>query len=137
MTVSATGFGAGGRDLEGRPNVVQVVVGSARAAEATPGQPVVLLEANVDDATGEVLAHAVGRLLDAGAHDAWITPIVMKKGRPAHTVAALVDPVDAGRIAARPDRRDGLARRPGRRDSTSGRRRAPSRPSTSMARRSG
>jgi hypothetical protein len=99
MTVSATGLGAGGRDLEGRPNVVQVVVGSARAAEATPGQPVVLLEANVDDATGEVLAHAVGRLLDAGAHDAWITPIVMKKGRPAHTVAALVDPVDADRIA--------------------------------------
>jgi hypothetical protein len=100
MTVSATGFGAGGRDLEGRPNVVQVVVGSARTAEATPGQPVVLLEANVDDATGEVLAHAVGRLLDVGAHDAWITPIVMKKGRPAHTVTALVDPVDAGRIAA-------------------------------------
>jgi uncharacterized protein (DUF111 family) len=46
----------------------------------------VLLEANVDDATGEVLAHAIGEVLSAGAHDAWITPIVMKKGRPAHTV---------------------------------------------------
>ena len=78
---------------------MQIVVGSAPTAEASPSQPVVLLEANVDDATGEVLAHAVGRLLDSGAHDAWITPIVMKKGRPAHTVAALVDPVDAGRIA--------------------------------------
>ena len=42
----------------------------------------VLLEANVDDATGEALAHAVAALLDAGAHDAWVTPIVMKKGRP-------------------------------------------------------
>ena len=43
---------------------------------------VVLLEANLDDATGEQLAHAVRRLLDAGAHDAWITPVIMKKGRP-------------------------------------------------------
>ena len=58
-----------------------------------------LLEANVDDATGETLAHAVAALLDAGAHDAWITPIVMKKGRPAHTVSALADPALAGQVA--------------------------------------
>jgi uncharacterized protein (DUF111 family) len=51
----------------------------------------VVLEANVDDVTGEVLAHAVGVLLDAGAQDAWITPIVMKKGRPAYTVSVLAD----------------------------------------------
>ena len=55
------------------------------------GQPVVVLEVNVDDATGETLAHTVGALLAAGAHDAWITPILMKKGRPAHTVSALSD----------------------------------------------
>jgi uncharacterized protein (DUF111 family) len=53
---------------------------------------VALLEANVDDVTGEVLAHAVSALLAAGAHDAWLTPIVMKKGRPAHTVSVLCDP---------------------------------------------
>ena len=59
-----------------------------------------LLEVNVDDATGETLAHAVAALLDAGAHDAWITPIVMKKGRPAHTVSALADPALADQVAA-------------------------------------
>jgi uncharacterized protein (DUF111 family) len=99
MEVDAVGFGAGTREVEGRPNVVQVVLG--RGIEATgPGQPVVLLETNVDDATGEVLAHTIAALLEAGAHDAWVTPIVMKKGRPAYTVAALVDPVIAGQVAA-------------------------------------
>ncbi len=51
-----------------------------------------LLEVNVDDATGETLAHAIAALLDAGAHDAWVTPIVMKKGRPAYTVQRAVRP---------------------------------------------
>jgi len=93
MTVSATGFGAGTRELDDLPNVTQVVLGTAAAApEDEPGQPVVQLEVNVDDATGEVLAHTVSALLEAGAHDAWITPIVMKKGRPAYTVSVLADP---------------------------------------------
>jgi uncharacterized protein (TIGR00299 family) protein len=96
MVVEAVGYGAGRRDLDGRPNVVQVVlgngVGRGDAVGVPPGQPAVLLDVNVDDATGETVAHAIGALLDAGAHDAWVTPIVMKKGRPAYTVSALVDP---------------------------------------------
>ena len=103
MTISATGFGAGEREMDDLPNVTQVVLGEAAAGADEPGQPVVLLEVNVDDATGEVLAHAVAALLDAGAHDAWITPIVMKKGRPAYTVSALADPSlveQVGRVLA-------------------------------------
>jgi pyridinium-3,5-bisthiocarboxylic acid mononucleotide nickel chelatase len=109
MRIAATGFGAGSREMDGRPNVVQVVVGGSLAAAdpdgagrrgRAPGQPVVLLETNVDDASGEVLAHAIGALLEAGAHDAWVTPIVMKKGRPAHTVSALADPALAEQVAA-------------------------------------
>ena len=85
--------------------ILMVVVGAAVVPGASvpgsaPGQPVALLEAIVDDATGETLAHAVGELLAAGAHDAWITPIVMKKGRPAHTVHALADPALATQVAA-------------------------------------
>lgn len=104
MRVEAVGYGAGTREVEGRPNVVQVVLGEVadRGAEGAPdaadGQPVLLLECNVDDVTGEVIAHAIARLLDAGAHDAWATPIVMKKGRPAHTVHALVDPAQAAAV---------------------------------------
>ena len=52
--------------------MTQVVLGEATADAATAGQPLVVLEANVDDATGETLAHAVEALLDAGALDAWL-----------------------------------------------------------------
>lgn len=100
LRVEAVGYGAGTRDIAGRPNVVQVVIGDAVDASDGPGQPVVLLECNVDDVTGEVLAHTIGRLLAAGAHDAWATPIVMKKGRPAHTVHTLCDPARAEQVRA-------------------------------------
>lgn len=93
ITVRASGFGAGTADPSGRPNVVQAVIGDATADSmlAGAGRPARLVEANVDDVTGEVLAHTITSLLAAGAFDAWATPIVMKKGRPAHTVHALCD----------------------------------------------
>jgi pyridinium-3,5-bisthiocarboxylic acid mononucleotide nickel chelatase len=108
MRIDTSGFGAGTREIDGRPNAVQVVVGRALDTEGAgasqvgvaPGQSVMLLEANVDDATGEVLAHAVAALLDAGAHDAWVTPVVMKKGRPAHVVSALADVALVAQITA-------------------------------------
>ena len=95
MTVEAVGYGAGTNEIEGLPNCTQVVLGSSltRAAgdAADLGQPLVVLEANLDDATGEQLADAVSALLEAGANDAWVTPIVMKKGRPGHVISALCD----------------------------------------------
>lgn len=102
MRVATNGFGAGTADPPGRPNVVQVVIGESTTAEAVtrPGRPAVLVEANVDDVTGEVLAHTITGLLAAGAHDAWATPIVMKKGRPAHTVHALCDAARLDAVAA-------------------------------------
>jgi hypothetical protein len=98
MEVRAVGFGAGSREIDGRPNVVQVVSGEA-IAQLTPGQPVMQLDVNVDDATGETIAHTINALLEAGAHDAWVTPIVMKKGRPAYTVSTLCDPTLAAQVS--------------------------------------
>ena len=88
MRLMGVGYGAGQRDDPERPNVLQALLGEPLG----PVAGMVLLETNVDDVTGEVLGHLVGRLLDAGAADAWLTPIVMKKGRPAHTVHVLVAP---------------------------------------------
>ena len=98
MSVESRGFGAGTTDIDGRANVVQVVVGEGVTHTARSGEAVRLLEANVDDVTGEVIAHTISALIAAGAHDAWATPIVMKKGRPAHTVHALCDSVLTDRI---------------------------------------
>ena len=100
LELVATGFGAGAGELPDLPNCTQVTLGTRVSREAGDGQPVAVLEANVDDATGEQLAHAVGALLDAGAHDAWVTPVVMKKGRPGHTVHALCDPALVADLAS-------------------------------------
>ncbi|MGE3285056.1 MAG: nickel pincer cofactor biosynthesis protein LarC [Pseudonocardia sp.] len=90
MTVTAAGRGAGARDVADRPNVVAALLGTPAGAGGP--EEMVVLETNVDDVTGEVLGHLVGLLLDAGAADAWISPIVMKKSRPAHTVHVLAPP---------------------------------------------
>jgi hypothetical protein len=89
MRPTVVGYGAGTRELADRANVVQVVIGMEEQAAGGSEEELVELATNVDDATGEVLAHAITALLGAGALDAWVVPIVMKKGRPAHTVHAL------------------------------------------------
>jgi pyridinium-3,5-bisthiocarboxylic acid mononucleotide nickel chelatase len=96
MTVTASGYGAGTRELDGLPNVAQVVVGTAAPQSDSGGQPVVVLEANVDDVTGEILGTTVSSLMGAGALDAWVTPVTGKKGRPAHVVSVLADQASVG-----------------------------------------
>ncbi len=95
MVVEASGFGAGDNELDGHPNLLHVVLGES---EALPSEVLTVLETNIDDLTGEYAAHAVAQLMQAGALDAWVTPVSMKKGRPALTLSALVDPIEAERI---------------------------------------
>lgn len=95
----AIGYGAGQKDFPDRANVVRLVLGD-QATQHGARLTHAVLEANVDDATGEVAAIVIEALLEAGALDAWAQPITMKKGRPAMTIAAL----------AAVDRADELAR---------------------------
>jgi len=84
------GVGAGGRDPEQLPNVVRLVLGEPVDAGRVDGA--VVLEANVDDLDPRLWPEILDRLLAAGASDAWLTPILMKKGRPAHTLSVLCSP---------------------------------------------
>jgi uncharacterized protein (TIGR00299 family) protein len=88
VRIARAGYGAGTRRLPSRPNVLPAALVQPVGAVTS----MTVVETNVDDATGELLGHVIAAAIAAGAADAWVTPIVMKKGRPAHTVHALVEP---------------------------------------------
>jgi uncharacterized protein (DUF111 family) len=96
MRVERFGYGAGQRDGKRRPNVHRLIVGEA--VEPGDADEVVTLQANLDDATGEVIGHATERLFEAGAMEVFTTPIGMKKGRPGVMITVLVDPAGADGI---------------------------------------
>jgi len=92
MLISRSGFGGGKSELEGLPNCTQVVIGQRDVrAGIGSGQPVLVLETNLDDVTGEQLAYAVSAALGSGAFDAWVSSVTMKKGRPGHVLHVLTD----------------------------------------------
>jgi uncharacterized protein (TIGR00299 family) protein len=100
MRPERTGWGAGTADLPDRANLLRVVLGEPEAATTrTGGGSHVVLESNVDDATGELLGTCIQTLLASGALDAWTAPLTMKKGRPGHVLGALVEASRADEIA--------------------------------------
>lgn len=86
MVLSHTGSGAGGRDPAEVANLLRLVLGEPVTGSAADAW---LLEANVDDLDPRLWPGVLALLLTAGASDAWLTPILMKKGRPAHTLSVL------------------------------------------------
>jgi len=89
MAVETIGVGAGGRDPGTHANVVRIFVGSGPDTQREAPTPM-LIESNIDDLDPRVWPAVISALLEAGASDAWLTPILMKKGRPAHTLSVLV-----------------------------------------------
>jgi uncharacterized protein (TIGR00299 family) protein len=95
----ASGFGAGTKDFPDRANALRIILADQTAA-APAHEPLVMLAADIDDATGEELGALADALRDAGARDVVLLQTVMKKGRPGTRIECLVAPQDADRFEA-------------------------------------
>ena len=96
MSMSATGYGAGSKDIAGQPNVLRLVVGDAVLPTAySPKDWVGIIETTIDDATPELLSYVADCLLAAGASDVYRTPVQMKKGRIGTQLTILCSPANA------------------------------------------
>ena len=98
LRVAGTGYGAGDKDFPENANVLRVLLGESSGAEESTS--VGVIEANIDDATPELLGYATERLLEAGALDVTIAPVLMKKNRPGSALTVLARPEDTERLAA-------------------------------------
>ncbi len=95
MAVELVAHGAGARDLHGLPNVLRLAVGTAPPAKNAPNTEsdvVWVLELNLDDMTGEEMGHCTEQLMAAGALEAFLTPVQMKKNRPGVQLTVLCAP---------------------------------------------
>jgi uncharacterized protein (TIGR00299 family) protein len=89
LTIESIGLGAGTRELTGQANILRLFVGTVDLPAA--GDRIWVLETNLDDLPGEVVGYATTKLMEAGALDAFVTPIQMKKNRPGVMVSVLCD----------------------------------------------
>lgn len=100
MRVEAVGYGAGKRELE-TPNLLRIFVGELASDGPGPQtETVAILEANIDDMNPEIYSHLIERLLKKGALDVFVSPLIMKKGRPGQLLSVLCRPEEARDFAA-------------------------------------
>lgn len=97
LSVERIGYGLGTKDFRDRANVLRLSVGQARGASSA----LAVLECNLDDCSPQVVSHAMERLFDGGALDAWVTPVLMKKGRPGFVLAALAERAQVAELTRR------------------------------------
>ena len=92
MRVKATGYGAGGRETPGQPNMLRLLVGKEESAPPDEVEPIAVIEAVIDDSSPQVLAYVSELLLEAGAWDVYRTAVQMKKGRTGVQITVLCAP---------------------------------------------
>jgi uncharacterized protein (DUF111 family) len=97
MTLESTGYGAGSKDLQERPNVTRAIIGTT--SKAPTRREAVLLACNLDDMSPELVPDAATACTDAGALDVWVAPAQMKKGRPGMVLSAIARPGDEAAVA--------------------------------------
>ena len=96
MIPDKVGYGAGRRQLISSPNLLRIVLGTRE--DSIMNEVIDMLETNLDDVSGEVLAHTLQRLIDSGAKDAWLTAAQFKKNRPGTCVTRVMYSTGHGKI---------------------------------------
>ena len=92
ILVHSAAYGIGQKDMGEHPNVLGLWLGEVQQSLAV--RPLLVIETNIDDMNPEIYPYLLERLFELGARDVWLTPILMKKGRPAHTLSVLASPGD-------------------------------------------
>ena len=100
FTTEKIGYGLGSRDLPSRPNVLRAFLGHVLNSHSSSHESIIEIRTHLDDITGEHLAHAIDRLMEAGALDASALPLLMKKGRPGYLLTVLALPKDSEQLAS-------------------------------------
>ncbi len=98
MKIKRIGYGAGQRDFPQRPNILRLLVGEAVEDAKHDAEDVCVLETNLDDERGEIVAYCISRLWQSGALDVYTTAIGMKKDRPAVKITVVCRPGDAALV---------------------------------------
>jgi hypothetical protein len=97
IIVDAIGYGAGTQELADLPNLLRVCIGTMAGAEET--DHVHVIETNIDDMNPQIFPHLIETVLASGAIDAYLTSVVMKKGRPGHLLTVLATEEKVGALA--------------------------------------
>lgn len=100
LTIDRTGYGVGGWQLEDRPNLLRGILGQTAESRSAQHDKVQLLETHIDDSTPEQLGYLLEQLLEAGALDAGISPLQMKKNRPGSRLTVICEPGQAAHLAS-------------------------------------
>ncbi|HLX37272.1 MAG TPA: nickel pincer cofactor biosynthesis protein LarC, partial [Candidatus Binataceae bacterium] len=95
--VEKTGYGAGARELEDRPNVLRLMLGNE--SSVFDSDEMIEISANIDDLSPQIYDHLMNRLFEAGARDVTLTPTMMKKSRPAVTLGVIAEAANRDALA--------------------------------------
>jgi uncharacterized protein (TIGR00299 family) protein len=89
IKIEKIGYGAGGKEIPQMPNLLRIVIGEL--TEQFAGENIVSIETNIDNMNPELYPYIIEKLLEAGAHDAYLIPVIMKKGRPGIVLSVMAN----------------------------------------------
>jgi uncharacterized protein (TIGR00299 family) protein len=89
IKINSVGYGAGNFDIPNQPDLLRIIIGEI--PQKFNEEKLLLVETNIDDMNPEIYPYVIEKLLHSGANDAYLVPVIMKKGRPGILLSTLVN----------------------------------------------